>query len=254
MNGPTHPYMESSPGCWHVYGEILARQFSDPGLRDVQRFTADTYAVQHPGRPSPVAIQSVCGHLMSLCVVLETHAPSDTQTSPKGRGGWQDSLFGGSTPPRSLGNSPSLTSRLPPRLTNSARRCTRGPRVRGLPGRSISTRFARGTALVERLSIDFLRPKEILHERRGDRIILYLNRTACQHRRSERHQKEAVGDVVGCDGLRLIQLEEQVAPACPGRVACCGATALFSDRFDAHGLVLANNGVRRVDDRLPPCK
>jgi hypothetical protein len=75
MNGPTHPYMESSPGCWHVYGEILARQFSDPGLRDVQRLTADTYAVQHPGRPSPVAIQSVCGHLMSLCVVLEKHAP-----------------------------------------------------------------------------------------------------------------------------------------------------------------------------------
>ena len=75
MSGPTHPYMESSPGCWHVYGEILARQFSDPGLRDVQRFTADAYAVQHPGRPSPVAIQSVCGHLMSLCVVLEKHAP-----------------------------------------------------------------------------------------------------------------------------------------------------------------------------------
>lgn len=75
MSGPTHRYMESSPGCWHVFGEILARQFSDPGLRDVQRFTADTYAVQHPGRPSPVAIQSVCGHLMSLCVVLEKHAP-----------------------------------------------------------------------------------------------------------------------------------------------------------------------------------
>ena len=75
MNGPTHPYMESSPGCWHVYGEVLARQFSDPAPRDVQRFTADTYAVQHPGRPSPVAIQSVCGHLMSLCVVLESQAP-----------------------------------------------------------------------------------------------------------------------------------------------------------------------------------
>ena len=30
MSGPTHPYMESSPGCWHVYGEILVRQFSDP--------------------------------------------------------------------------------------------------------------------------------------------------------------------------------------------------------------------------------
>jgi Family of unknown function (DUF5946) len=75
MTGPTHPYMESSPGCWHVYGEVLARQFSDPGFQDLQRFTADTYAVQHPGRPSRVAIESVCGHLMSLCVVLERHAP-----------------------------------------------------------------------------------------------------------------------------------------------------------------------------------
>lgn len=75
MNGPTHAYMESSPGCWHVYGAILARQYSEPAPRDIQRMTADAYAVQHPGRPSPVAIQSVCAHLMSLCLVLERHAP-----------------------------------------------------------------------------------------------------------------------------------------------------------------------------------
>lgn len=58
-----------------MFSEVLARQFSDPALRDVQRMTADTYAVQHPGQESPVAIQSVCGHLMSLCVVLEKDAP-----------------------------------------------------------------------------------------------------------------------------------------------------------------------------------
>jgi hypothetical protein len=52
-----------------------------------------------------------------------------------------------------LGNSPSLTSRLPPQLTNIARRCTRGPRVRGLLGRSITTPFARELPWSERLSI-----------------------------------------------------------------------------------------------------
>lgn len=75
VTGPTHPYMESSPGCWHAYCEVLSRQFTDPALRDVRRWAADAYAVQHPGRPSPVATQSVCAHLMSLCVVVERRAP-----------------------------------------------------------------------------------------------------------------------------------------------------------------------------------
>ena len=73
--GPTHPYMESSPGCWQAYGEVLGRQYSDPDFRAILRLTADTYAVQHPGRPSPVAVQSVCGHLMSLYLILEKGAP-----------------------------------------------------------------------------------------------------------------------------------------------------------------------------------
>ena len=55
MDGPTHRYMEASPGCWHVYGQVLARDYTDPFLRAVHRLTTDTYAVQHPGRPSPVA-------------------------------------------------------------------------------------------------------------------------------------------------------------------------------------------------------
>ena len=29
-NGPTHPYMRSSPACWARYGEVLAREFGDP--------------------------------------------------------------------------------------------------------------------------------------------------------------------------------------------------------------------------------
>lgn len=74
ISGPTHEYMESSPGCWWAYGQVLARAYADPGFRAVLRLTVDTYAVQHPGRPNPNAIQSVCGHLVSLCLILEKGA------------------------------------------------------------------------------------------------------------------------------------------------------------------------------------
>ena len=71
VDGPTHRYMESSPGCWAHYGEVLAREYSDFRYAKVHRLTVDAYAVQHPGRPSPQSIQSAALHLMSLCAVLE---------------------------------------------------------------------------------------------------------------------------------------------------------------------------------------
>ena len=63
--------MESSPSCWKVYGDVLAREFSDPTYMAVHRLTVDTYAVQHPGQPSPQSIQSVAIHLIGLYAVLE---------------------------------------------------------------------------------------------------------------------------------------------------------------------------------------
>jgi uncharacterized protein DUF5946 len=71
MDGPTHRYLGSSPGCWHLYGQLLAREYSDAAFRTPHRLTVDSYAVQHPGTPSAQTIQSVCVHLMSLCLVLE---------------------------------------------------------------------------------------------------------------------------------------------------------------------------------------
>lgn len=70
-DGPTHRYMESSPGCWAAFGEVLAREYSDPAYGCLHRLTVDAYAVQHPGRQSPQAIQSVAVHLISLSLVLE---------------------------------------------------------------------------------------------------------------------------------------------------------------------------------------
>jgi len=72
VDGPVHRYMESSAACWARYGEILAREYSDPELmQECHRLTTDTFAVQHPGRPSPQSIQSVAIHLIALHAVLD---------------------------------------------------------------------------------------------------------------------------------------------------------------------------------------
>lgn len=65
--GPSHPYMLSSPGCWSLYGELLG---SGAG-----QLAVDTYAAQHPGRPVRQAVQSVAVHLVSLCAVFERGWP-----------------------------------------------------------------------------------------------------------------------------------------------------------------------------------
>jgi hypothetical protein len=71
IDGPVHAYMESSPSCWAAFGEVLAREYSDPAVVEVHRLTVDAYAVQHPGKPSPQSIQSVGLHLIRLCRFLE---------------------------------------------------------------------------------------------------------------------------------------------------------------------------------------
>jgi len=81
VDGPTHDYMESSPACWAVYGEVLAREYSDITYRAVHRLTVDTYAVQHPGGDSPQAIQSVAAHLVSMYLMLELGYSSSRATT-----------------------------------------------------------------------------------------------------------------------------------------------------------------------------
>ncbi len=73
LEGLIHPYMLSSPGCWKIYGEILAKEYApetyDP---DPHRITVDTYAVTHPGvKEERRAIQSVTIHLIRLYYFLK---------------------------------------------------------------------------------------------------------------------------------------------------------------------------------------
>lgn len=70
-DGPTHRYLESAPGCWRLYGEILAREYEDPAYWQVHQLTVDAYAVQHPGRRSDQTIQSAAIHLVRLYLQLE---------------------------------------------------------------------------------------------------------------------------------------------------------------------------------------
>lgn len=71
IDGPTHRYLAGAPGCWRAFGEILAAEFGDPAFFPVHAMTVDTYALQHPGMPSPQTIRSAAIHLAALCVVLE---------------------------------------------------------------------------------------------------------------------------------------------------------------------------------------
>ncbi len=78
ITGPTHPYMESSPGCWAAYGRLLAREYGDPACYEVHRLSVDAYAVQHPGRPSRRSVQSVGVHLIRLFLFLESGLPAES--------------------------------------------------------------------------------------------------------------------------------------------------------------------------------
>ncbi len=70
--GEPHRYIGARAGCWQVYEEILAKEYGEYGYpQPTNRLTVDTYAVQHPGKPSRQATQSVNIHLIGLYLVLE---------------------------------------------------------------------------------------------------------------------------------------------------------------------------------------
>ena len=70
-DGPVHRYLESTPGCWAAFGEVLAREYSDPTYMKVHHLTADAYPVQHPGTPTRRNTQSVIVHLIGLHAALD---------------------------------------------------------------------------------------------------------------------------------------------------------------------------------------
>lgn len=71
MDGPTHRYMLSSPGCWAMAGEVWAREYLNVLYGKSHHLTVDSYACQHPGEPVPPSINSVDLHLCSLYMTFE---------------------------------------------------------------------------------------------------------------------------------------------------------------------------------------
>jgi hypothetical protein len=72
QSGPVHKYMLSSPGCWGLYGSVLAwKDALAGGDGTTAQRIVDSYAVQHATNPDRRNRQSVAGHLMSLCASLE---------------------------------------------------------------------------------------------------------------------------------------------------------------------------------------
>lgn len=101
---PGHRYIGSSPGCWALFGEVLAREYSDFRYARAHRLTVDAYAVQHPGTPSPHAIASVGLHLVRLHWVLERGWDSERATKAMQRAAERKKELVWLEPPAFLGS------------------------------------------------------------------------------------------------------------------------------------------------------
>jgi hypothetical protein len=65
-DGPTHRYLGASAACWALFSALQSG--GEPPLAPAlaNALLVDAYAAQHPGTPSPQAIQSVAVHLITL--------------------------------------------------------------------------------------------------------------------------------------------------------------------------------------------
>lgn len=76
---PPHPYIGASTACWAVYGDLLAKEFSDPEYFKVHRTTVDAYAAQHIGNQEDRrARQSANVHLIALYLAFAQKADKTT--------------------------------------------------------------------------------------------------------------------------------------------------------------------------------
>lgn len=75
--GPTHAYIPAPAGCWKVYGEVLALQYSNKAYWPAHRLTVDAYSAQHASGVDSRQIQSVMVHLSALYLTLVKKVPEE---------------------------------------------------------------------------------------------------------------------------------------------------------------------------------
>lgn len=63
---PTHRYIGASASCWAVFTALVNGGEPPMTPQPLNGLLVDAYAAQHPGRPSPQAIQSVIVHTLVL--------------------------------------------------------------------------------------------------------------------------------------------------------------------------------------------
>jgi len=102
-DGPTHAYIGASAGFWAVFGEVVAREYSDFRYGSGHQMTVDTYAVQHPGEPARRARQSVALHLISLYLQLERGYDSERARHALKKAADSDKDFTWLDPPARIG-------------------------------------------------------------------------------------------------------------------------------------------------------
>lgn len=98
--GVASPHIGTSPGCWAAYGDVVGREYGEWGFPPVHRLTSDTYMVQHPGEPTPAAIQSMAAHLISLHLSLDRGIEAGRLNREIGRIVADPSVFRWLDPPR----------------------------------------------------------------------------------------------------------------------------------------------------------
>ena len=80
VDGPTHPYLVASPGCWAGFGALQASELERWGYPPVHGLAVDAYAASHGGDGAERRDrQSVVIHLAALCAVLERGISSDAR-------------------------------------------------------------------------------------------------------------------------------------------------------------------------------
>ena len=69
--GAAHRYIGASPSCWALFSTLVNAGEPPLAPHPFNALLLDAYMTQHPGQPSPQAMQSVAVHLLALYGVLE---------------------------------------------------------------------------------------------------------------------------------------------------------------------------------------
>ncbi len=76
-DGPTHAYMSPSAACWAMYGEVLAREYSELGYWKSHRLLVDAYCGHHSVGDDRRARQSLWIHIAALILHFEDSAAEE---------------------------------------------------------------------------------------------------------------------------------------------------------------------------------